>query len=386
MNPTSRTMKTVFSLAVVFLTAGTALAIERPPQDAQQQRAWLVGHLVTDMEALGTFDGNTLAKVPGIVNALTDEQVALLAQYYFLTRSKTEQDASLYAMQQQGYADQQVNEAKAEIADLLTTMNDQIEACYAQFTPMAEPVQYLAQICYASVPGWCCHARCYVPEWYYDNGCFVGPCFNAVYSGPWAVPICNAYFNHGSHFYSVYNNVARTTHINRSVNLAKRNANWLRNHGDWHNTLAHDRLLHQSTTAHLGTTAKNRIGKQALAVHNPHAAAAHTGSNHARVGNQKAAVHNQPHKAGNRNRVARSPKTHQQAHKAYGNHSSAARQHKAHQQAAKPRVSHASAPRPRTSHPAHASQPRPAAHAQAHARPAAHAPAHSGSGGHSKHR
>ncbi len=137
MNPTSRILKTVFSLAVVFLMAGTALAIDRPPQDPQQQRAWLVGHLVTDMEALGTFDGNTLAKVPGIVNALTDEQVALLAQYYFLTRSKTEQDASLYAMQQQGYADQQVNEAKAEIANLLTTMNDQIEACYAQFTPMA---------------------------------------------------------------------------------------------------------------------------------------------------------------------------------------------------------------------------------------------------------
>ena len=128
--------RTAVSLLAVFLMAGTALAIDQPPQEPQQQRAWLVGHLVTDMEALGTFDGNTLAKVPGIVNALTDDQVALLAQYYFLTRSKTEQDASLYAMQQQGYADEQVNEAKAEIADLLTAMNDQIEACYAQFVPM----------------------------------------------------------------------------------------------------------------------------------------------------------------------------------------------------------------------------------------------------------
>ena len=36
--------------------------MEPPPQEPQQQRAWLIGHLVTDMEALGTFDGNTLAK------------------------------------------------------------------------------------------------------------------------------------------------------------------------------------------------------------------------------------------------------------------------------------------------------------------------------------
>ena len=43
-------------------------------------------------------------------------------------------------------------------------MNDQIEACYDQFVPMPEPVQYLAQICYASVPGWCCHAQVLRPR------------------------------------------------------------------------------------------------------------------------------------------------------------------------------------------------------------------------------
>ncbi len=320
--------------------------------------------------ALGTFDGNTLAKVPGIVNALTDEQVALLAQYYYLTRSKTEQDAYLYSLQQQGYADQQVNEAKAGIADLLTTMNDQIEACYAQFTPMAEPVQYLAQICYASVPGWCCHARCYVPEWYYDNGCFVGPCFNGIYAGPWAVPICNAYFNHGSHFYSVYNNIARTTYINRSVNLAKRHANWLRNHGDWHNTLAHDRLLHQSPTAHRTPAAR--------------LPAAQT-----RLGNRPANVRNfQASRPGPKTAHVGKPVVRQQKPRSQVNRATVVHAPKVQRQTAKPRVSHALAPRPRVSKPAvHASQPRPAAHAQAHARPAAHAPAaHAGSGGHSKHR
>ena len=221
-------------------------AIDQPPQEPNQQRAWLVGHLVTDMEALSTFDGNTLAKVPAIVDALTDDQVALLAQYYFLTRSKTEQDASLYAMQQQGYADEQVNEAKTQIADLLTELNDQTVACYSEFVPMPQPVQYLAQICYASVPGWCCHARCFVPDWYYDNGCYVGPCFNAAYAGIWGVPVCNAYNDHGSHFYGRYHNVANTVYVNHSMKLAKRNANWLRHNGDWHQTLAHDRLIHHS--------------------------------------------------------------------------------------------------------------------------------------------
>jgi len=129
------------------------------------------------------------------VNALTDDQVALLAQYYYLTRSKTEQDAYLYSLQQQGCADEQVNEAKAEIADLLTEMQNQGDACYSQIQTLGEPVQYLAQVCYASVPGWCCGAGCYVPEWYYNEGSFVGPCFNAAYAGDWAAPVCNAYYD-----------------------------------------------------------------------------------------------------------------------------------------------------------------------------------------------
>ena len=171
--------------------------------------------------------------MPGIVDALTDDQVALLAQYYFLTRSKTEQDASLYAMQQQGYADEQVNAAKAEIADLLTAMNDQIVACYQQFMPMPQPVQFVSYIVYASVPGWCYHARCFVPEWYYDDGCFVGPCFNAAYAGIWGVPVCRAYCDHASRFYGRYHNVANTVYANHSLKLAKRNANWLRHRGNW---------------------------------------------------------------------------------------------------------------------------------------------------------
>jgi len=354
--------RTTAVLLPVIVVGGNALAIDQPPQDSQQLRPWLVGHLVTDMEAVGTFDGNKLAKVPSIVNKLTDDQVALLAQYYYLTRSKTEQDASLYAMQQQGSTDEQVNEAKAQIADLLTTMNDQIMACYDQFAPMTQPVPYLAQICYASVPGWCCHSRCFVPEWYYDNGCFVGPCFDAACSGSWAVPVCNAYYDHGSHFYTTYHNIANTVHINRSTKLAHRQANWLRHHGDWHNTLAHDRLLHQSQPTHLPARTQNHVANRSSGVRSSHAPVVH--ANRVLSGNRKPVTQKQvakPHAP-----VQHPAKVHKQAAKPRANHATA---------------SHAHAPRPA----AHAARPKPAAHAS-HPRPAPHPQAHANSGGHSKHR
>ena len=153
MNAPSRITSPAAFLLAVFLTTGGVLAVDQPPQEPEQQRAWLVGHLVTDMEALGTFGGKAFAKVPRIVNRLTDDQVALLAQYYFLTRSKTEQDAYLYALQQQGRTEDQVAEAKAAIAELLTAMNDEIVACYDQFITMPQPVQYLSQVCYSQRAG-----------------------------------------------------------------------------------------------------------------------------------------------------------------------------------------------------------------------------------------
>jgi hypothetical protein len=358
----TRQAATVVVVLLVFFTAATtALAIDQPPQEPEQLRAWLVGHLVTDMEALGTFDTGTLAKVPGIVNALTDDQVALLSQYYFLTRSKTQQDASLYALQQQGRSDEQVNEAKAEIADLLTVMNDQAVACYDRFVPMPQPVQYVAQLVYASVPGWCCHARCFVPEWYYDNGCYVGPCFNAAYAGAWAVPVCNAYYDHGSRFYSTYHNVANAVHASRSINLAKRQADRFRHQGDWRSVMAHDRLLNR---AHGGSYAlPSRIAANAptrdLAIRKPRpASVVHAGSKQPRPN-----VH-----VGNPTQVTRQQKT--------NSYPPTLHPTKAQHREAKPHTSHAPATHAPASRPAaHATHPTPAAHAS-HTRPAPHAQAH----------
>ena len=360
MNPANRSLKNkiriIILLLSIVLVAGTAFAIDQPPQEPDQQRAWLVGHLVTDMEALGTFDGNALAKVPGIVDALTDDQVALLAQYYYLTRSKTEQDASLYSLQQQGYADEQVNVAKAQIADLLTELNDQTVACYSEFVPMPQPVQFVSYIVYASVPGWCCHARCFVPEWYYDNGCYVGPCFNAAYAGIWGVPVCRAYYDRGSQFYGRYHNVANAVYINRSINLAHRRADWYRHQGDWRNVLAHDRLLRQSAAGNQHQP-QVVVGKQ----------------NHAGARNSVAQAYRPPATLGGQQQFNKAVARHQKP-----SHASVARQPKAQHKAGKARQAPASHPKvQRAAKPhvstAHAHAPRPAPHA-GHPKPAAHAP------------
>ena len=333
-------------IVLLFATTNACLAMDQPPQDPQQQRAWLVGHLVGDMQALRTFDGAAIANVPAIVNSLNDDQVALLAQYYFLTRSKTEQDAYVYSLQQQGDTAEQVNAAQAATADLLADINNQIAECNAQFAPMPQPVVYLAQICYASVPGWCCGAQCFVPDWYYDNGCFVGPCLNAGWSGRWAVPVWNVYRDHGSHFYSVYNRVARTARISHSLSLAKSNALWLRGHSDWHNTPAHGQLVRQTAVQpHLNvpnrTAAKPQPSRTFQSAPRP---AAHTNNRTTAVRPAKAQVR----------------------------HVATAHLPKVVHQPAKPQVNHAKAA------PSHAN--RPAAHA-AHARPAAHAQPHASAHG-----
>jgi hypothetical protein len=386
-------------LAATFLAAGTALAIDPPPQQPNQLRAWLVGHLVTDMEALGTFDGNTLAKVPGVINGLSDDQIALLAQYYYLTRSKTEQDARIYAMQQQAVTAVQLNAVRAEIADLLAAMNDQILACYRELALMPQPVQYVAQICYASVPGWCCYASCFVPPWYYDNGLFVGPCYNAACAGVWAVPVYRAYYDHGSRFYTRYHGLANSLYANRSITLAKRHADWLRQQGDWRAALAHDRLVRQGPAVSHAAGPRNSLGVRAAAV--PGAAGHNEAKQHGTGGHPAAA----PRQPGITHAASRSNGMGKPAGKPQIKHVSLTQSPKARPKAAGAGVKRVSAPRPRTAHTvAHASHPRTAAHAHsrvrrtphghahvqhaAHRHPqhAAHAHGHARAAGHGKHR
>ncbi len=233
--------------------------MDQPPPTPAQERPWLISHMTADMEALGTFDAAALAKLPATINSMSDDQVALLSQYYFLTRSKAEQDAYLCALQQQGATAAQLAAANAEIADLMATMNQEIAACYAQLAVLPQPVVYCTQVCYATVPGWCCHVGCFVPAWYFSGGCYVGPCLKLGWSGPWAGPVCKVWFDHHSHFYGVYHKFAVAAHISHSIGLAKLHVTELRK-GDWHGTFAHDRLVHHAGTIVHTPVVKPRVG------------------------------------------------------------------------------------------------------------------------------
>ena len=218
----------------------------QPPADSSQQRDWLRTHILEDAQLVGTFDSNATAKISTTLQSVPDDQVALLAQYYYLTRSKTEQDAHIYSLQQQGYTEAQVNEAKAPVADLLTEMQNQGDACYSQIQTLGEPVQYLAQIEYASLPGWCASARCYVPDSYYDNGRFVGPYWNAGYCGVYAASVYHAYYDTGSRFYKTYHGVGDGVYRRHTAQMAQRSARYFHEH-DFHRALAHDHLLKPSS-------------------------------------------------------------------------------------------------------------------------------------------
>jgi hypothetical protein len=350
--------------------AGNALAIDQPPQDPEQQRPWLVGHLVTDMKTLGTFSAADFGKVSDIVNNMTDDQVGLLAQYYYITRAKTLQDSSLYAMQQQGCSDEEVNAAKAEIADLLTYQQEQIDACYSQLQPMGIPIQYAAQVVYSSVPGWCAYSRCCVPDWYYDNGGYVGCAFNRDYCGNYAEPAYNAWHDNGSYFNSAYNTSA---FIARSINKAQRQATWYHNH-DWHRNLTHDRLAEASYRAkHQGA----HVGKTHQGEHD---GTGHNGSwatsprNTVRLGKHATKLTNTgklPSRASQGKHTPRATALHQASRPSLAQAKSASRPaSQAHNQRPRPT---AHSQHPKTT--AHVSHPKPAAHASS-SRPAPHAQAH----------
>jgi hypothetical protein len=185
-------------LVLVSLT-GTSLAIDQPPETAPQQRAWLLSCLVTDMQSVGSFTSDDIARTVTLVNTLTDEQVSLLARFYYLTRAKTEQDAHLYAVQL-GDTEEALAQAKAQVADLLTQQHNQIEQTYSELATINPGCQTLCQIAYASVPGWCAYNRYAIPDWYYNNGCYVGPVFSAGYCGAYAFPVYSTFYNRGSRY------------------------------------------------------------------------------------------------------------------------------------------------------------------------------------------
>jgi hypothetical protein len=149
-----------------------------------------------------------------LVNSLSDDQVGLLARFYYLTREKTEQDAQLYATEQAESGDA-LAQAKAQVADVLAQLQGQIQQTYSELATLNPGCETLCQVAYASVPGWCAYNQYAVPAWYYSGGSYVGPCYAATYCGPYAIPVYRAFYSRGSHYnywnYQTYlqNNLVR---------------------------------------------------------------------------------------------------------------------------------------------------------------------------------
>jgi hypothetical protein len=201
--PRRRLVQIVAQVAITLTLAlglsGTTFAIEQPPALASQQRAWLLSHLVTDMQNVGTFQSSDIARMVQLVNTLGDDQIGLLSRFYYLTREKTEQDAELFAVQQTDTSEA-LAQAKAQVADLLAQLQNQINATYSELASINPGCQTLCQFAYASLPGWCAYNLYAIPDWYYSNGCFVGPAYSAGYCGGYAVPLYGAFYNHGSRY------------------------------------------------------------------------------------------------------------------------------------------------------------------------------------------
>ncbi len=213
--------KALATVLVLVSLTGTSLAIDQPPETAPQQRAWLLSHLVTDMQSVGSFTSDDIARTVTLVNALTDDQVSLLARFYYLTREKTEQDARLYAVQLSD-TEEALAQAKAQVADLLTRQHNRIEQTYSELATVNPGCQTLCQVAYASVPGWCAYNRYAIPDWYFNNGCYVGPVFSAGYCGAYAVPVYGTFYDRGSRYNYwnsrayVHNNVTGITRTHGS--------------------------------------------------------------------------------------------------------------------------------------------------------------------------
>jgi hypothetical protein len=306
-------------LVLVSLT-GTSLAIDQPPETAPQQRAWLLSCLVTDMQSVGSFTSDDIARTVTLINTLTDDQVSLLARFYYLTREKTEQDARLYAVQL-GDTEEAIAQAKAQVADLLTQQHNQIEQTYSELATINPGCQTLCQVAYASVPGWCAYNRYAVPDWYYGNGCYVGPVFSAGYCGAYAVPVY-ATFHDRSNRYNYWNSRA---YIHNNVTRISRT------HGS--SVAAGTRHPHPGTGHAVAPSVEYRVRAAGLSMKHPKASRSRPVT--AKHSPQpKSVAHSQPHTQPNH--VVHAQPRHQQP--TQGAH--AQPQHVAHAQA-RPKSGHA---------------------------------------------
>jgi hypothetical protein len=337
MNSAIRTLpRAATAIMLALVLAGTALAVERPPVRAEQQRSWLAGRLAADMRATGMFSTSEIAEPLSLVSSLTDEQVVLLVRLYVLTREMAERDVRLVVV---------------DSSETLVRLRRAIRRAYWELAAVSSGCRTLCEFAYASIPGWCLRYRHAVPDWYYREGCYVGPLVSARFGGAYSV---RAY---GTHHDRVSRHYGRGGRANFGGDIGRF-------------PKGSDGIRHRrATAAKKHAHAKTKHGMARASKHGPASKAKHGG----RTGTAK---HHGSHKG--RHVAARSAK--HGPPKAGHRSPAAAAKHGKH-----PKTSRVRAPSPKARHVGPRSKPSP--HSQPHRqqrKPAAHAPKGK-AGGHAQH-
>jgi hypothetical protein len=219
-----------------------AVAIDKPPEMLRNQRFWLQRGLGIDMAETnkrmpGTFGMRDFARDNAIKNRsagpmykTSDSDVRVLANYYYHTRERAEEDlrqferqlSILYASanmgqfqgqfpnpQQAGPTDKELEAAKAD--------REAISTLGGSLADKGDAVKCFGELIYASLPGFCLREKQMLPASYFDldqvsgRMQYVGPAYNAAYAGVYVTPI--------------------DTYLSTA---AARQASWLRNVSWWH--------------------------------------------------------------------------------------------------------------------------------------------------------
>jgi hypothetical protein len=324
------------AILLASVLAGTTVAVERPPVRPEQQRAWLTDRIVADMQAMGMFSGGEIAETVNLVDSLTDEQVVLLVRLYVLMREIVEQDAQLLAV---------------DSSETLVGLRRTIRRAYWELVAISPGCRTLCEVAYATVTGWCARWRHAVPDWYYQGGCYVGPCRSARYGGAYSVRAYKTHFDSGSRHY------CRDGGNYFHGNIVKKPKG---THGGHHRYAAANKHPHPKT----------RHGTARTSKHGPPPRAKHGGPT-------GVAKHRGPHKGRN---VAAHPTKHGPPKAGHGRPAAAAKHGK------HPKTGRVHAPSTKARHGGPHSKPAPHSHSKphrqqpkrgaTHAKPAAHHQSH----------
>ena len=188
-----------------------AAAVDKPPEDPKNQRSWLGNRLLSDMSQTDenmpeTFATRDYGRVKAITNRsaspkfkISDDDVALLADYYYHTRARAADDLRQFQQQLVRLVQSQGQLPQPQLADTTdeetkTARADrkEISALGGKLADRADAVKSLSELIYASLPGFCLHETQMLPASYFapdpTNGglSYVGPVNNTVYAGPYA--------------------------------------------------------------------------------------------------------------------------------------------------------------------------------------------------------